>query len=198
MPYVMLDDRHLGTIVDALRSEALRRQRVATRLAAEAIDGPDAKADVRSDSVKIARVLVDAAALEAAAFAIDTVVDATIEPDEPDDAVRRAMFDAGYTPAMVAAALMAAERTLRAGSELEVTVAGAEGEHRIPEHLERQAAPAAPVEPGHLLTGRPGTTTAAVIPAPAPATPPAEDAPTDDDVAEALAAMGMAEPESPE
>lgn len=138
---VAVDDDAAGTVVDALRAAAGQRQRAATRLAAEALGGPDAKADPRPDALRIARVLLEAARLAevadnlAAAEARPTV-DVTVTADT-----------AAAAEALTAAGDKAAGIDLAAAAQ--------------------------------------------------PTTPPTGDEVDDDDVAEALAAMGMTQ-ENPE
>lgn len=63
---VKLADEHATLVVEALRADAHRRQRAATRAAAE-LEADDTTSDKRPGSVRIARMLAEAAALERAA-----------------------------------------------------------------------------------------------------------------------------------
>jgi hypothetical protein len=175
---ITIPDEFVDTIREALSTAADQRKRVATRLASEAIDGPDAKADPRPDALRIARVLVDASRLETIADALEHAPE--VENGAVD--VRSAMFDAGWTPGQVVAALNAAEA---AGADVATTPQDPPDDPETP--AEDPAAPTAPAG----LPPRTRATRAAPPPGAEPPDPPV----TDDDVAEALEAMGMTDGE---
>lgn len=134
--YTFDDDGTLATVIDALRREADRRQRVALTLATEVEADRRAGSDVRSSAVRIARFLADVAALTGVAADLEHL--------------------AG-----------------NAGTDTEAAAAPTTGE-------EVDDTPVA----GRLVTGTPGRAPARIRTADEPA-------PTEDDLAEALAALDM-------
>lgn len=152
----------VDVVVEALRREAARRQRVATTLAGELELERAGGRDIRSGAVRVTRILVEAGQLEAVATELEGT---PLTDDQPGDPLVEAWRSAGLAAPPSPAALLE-ELRARAAGGLEDLRPGAEP---------------GPIEPGHLATGRPGRTAATVRPA--------GDPPTEDDVAEALAAI---------
>lgn len=97
MPNLPIPEGAEELVAEALRADVLRRQRVATRLAGELIPEAEAGTDVRSGSVRIARLLMDAATLDGLADALrspealEAAASAAAAPPQPRRRRRRAV-----------------------------------------------------------------------------------------------------------